>query len=107
MRDGSPIPDDVLRDTPKMPNLPIDVVPNTTPPKFRWRQVVDTIVGKKTVDHEGVLPPSVERVVFELVGIARQLVTENDLLKKKVDDLTAELAKMRPSAPKPAPVVVK
>lgn len=63
-------------------NLPIDVIPNTTPPRFHWRQVVDTPIGKKTVEHEGLLPPSLEPAVLDLIGIAKQLAAENAELMK-------------------------
>lgn len=75
-------------------NLPIDRILNTTPPRFRWRQVIDTPIGKKTVEHEGLVPPSMEMAVEALVMIAKQLntkvvalTTENELLKKQVADL--------------------
>ena len=58
-------------------NLPIDIIPNTIPPKFRWRQVISTPIGKKTVEHEGQLPPSVEGAIVALIGITKQLAIEN------------------------------
>lgn len=64
--------------------LPIDLVPGTNPPQFRWRQVVDTIAGKRVVNHEGVLPPSVERAVETLVGVTKQLLMENAGLQGQV-----------------------
>ena len=64
-------------------NLPIDVVPNTNPPVFRWRQSVSTINGNgiAVVDHEGLLPPSVETSVVLLLDITKQLMKENALLQ--------------------------
>lgn len=53
--------------------LPIDVVPGTDPPLFRWRHTVSTPAGPRTVDCGGPLPPSVEGAVRELIGRARQL----------------------------------
>ena len=66
----------------KKMNLPIDVIPNTVPPRFKWRQIIDTPVGKRTQEHEGVLPPSMEQAVLALVNIAKQL-------SKEVESLTA------------------
>ena len=66
-----------------MINLPIDTVSNSNPPKFRWRQIVETPVGKTTVEHEGMLPPSVECAVAALIGIVKQLVLENEGLKNE------------------------
>lgn len=67
--------------------LPIDVVPGTNPPQFRWRQVVDTIAGKRVVNHEGALPPSVERAVETLIGVTKQLLMENAALQGQVKGL--------------------
>lgn len=52
--------------------LPIDLVPNTSPPRFRWLQVVDSLVGRRVVEHEGVLPPSVECAVLALIELATE-----------------------------------
>ena len=73
-------------------NLPIDLIPNTTPPRFRWRQVIDTPIGKKTIEHEGLLPPSVESAVAALVGITKQQVIEIENQSKQLDVLEAALA---------------
>lgn len=53
--------------------LPIDVVPNTRPPRFRWRQRVKTLAGDKVVENEGALPAWVEGAVAELVALAKGL----------------------------------
>ena len=52
--------------------LPIDTVPNTSPTRFRWRQTVESPVGRRTVECEGGLPTSVEEAVKQLIGIAKQ-----------------------------------
>lgn len=61
--------------------LPIDVVPGTNPPRFRWQQTVSTPVGKQTVDHEGNLSPTVEGAVARLIALARQLQHDNEVLR--------------------------
>ena len=67
-------------------NLPIDVVdPNQRPPRFRWRQTVDSIVGKRTVETEGPLPPAVEDAVLALVVLARAQAAEIAALKRQVE----------------------
>lgn len=76
-------------------DLPIDLVSTSvTPPHFRWRQVVDTPVGMRVIDHEGLLPPNIEGAVFALVGIAKQLSTENEALKR-VAATTAAVTKSK------------
>ena len=67
-----------------MMNLPIDVIPNSRPQKFRWRQVIDTPIGKKVIDHEGEVIPSVETALMDLIGITKQLELENARLKEQV-----------------------
>ena len=51
-------------------NLSIDVVPGTDPPRFRWKQMVQTPAGPYPVDYEGVLPSSVEGAVRTLIATA-------------------------------------
>ena len=72
-----------------MINLPIDVVPGNVPPVFRWRQLVDTPVGARTVEHEGPLPPSVEVAVKSLIGVAKQLALENKELRRRLEEAQA------------------
>ena len=57
-------------------NLPIDVIPLNNPPRFKWTQVVDTPIGPKIVEHEGMLSPSVEDAVVLLIGIAKRQAQE-------------------------------
>lgn len=70
--------------------LPIDVVPNSRPMRFKWRQTITTPIGSYTINHEGELPASVEEVVVLLIGLSKQLVSENAELKSKVDVLTKQ-----------------
>lgn len=63
--------------------LPIDVVPNTAPPKFKWRQVVSTFDGAQEIEHEGTLPPSVETAVADLISLTKRLTVENARLRGK------------------------
>ena len=58
-------------------NLPIDVVPNTSPPRFFWTQVVQSPVGPRAVGYEGVLPSHVESAVTALIALAKRLETDN------------------------------
>lgn len=56
--------------------LPIDLIPGTSPPRFRWRQTLTTPIGTRVVDHEGRLPLILEGAVLELIGIAKQRAKE-------------------------------
>lgn len=52
--------------------LPIDLVPGTNPPCFRWRQAVTAPSGEMLmVDHEGTLPQTVEVEVAALIALAK------------------------------------
>lgn len=64
--------------------LPIDVVPNTRPPQFRWQQTVGTPIGPKVVDHEGALPPSIEDAVKTLIDITNRQVQEIGRLQQEI-----------------------
>lgn len=75
--------------------LPIDVIPNTNPPRFRWRQTVQTPTGLRTVENEGILPPSVEGAVLVLITLAKRQQKEADGLAEQVADLAAEVGVLR------------
>ena len=79
--------------------LPMEIVPGTNPPVFRWRQSVGTPFGTQVVDHEGTLPPNIEVAVQRLVGIAKQLVMENAGLRGRVDGLLEQAAKNNQQPP--------
>jgi len=67
-------------------NLPIDVIPDTSPPRFRWRQTVSTPLGDRVVDHEGELPSTVEEAVIILIAITKQQAQEIIGLRRIVED---------------------
>lgn len=72
--------------------LPIDVIPGHSPTMFRWQMVVDTPDGsKRSQDCMGALPPNIERVVEELIELAKKLRAENHELHNKLS--------MTPAAP--------
>ena len=73
-------------------HLPIDYVPNTDPPRFRWRTTVDTPGGRVVQEQEGTLPPSIERAVERLVTIARQLLQDNAQLRGQVEGMSHRIA---------------
>lgn len=68
--------------------LPIDVVPNVHPTRFKWRQVVNTINGTAVQECEGQLPPSIERAVQDIITTAKRLLVDNAELRKQVEELT-------------------
>lgn len=71
--------------------LPIDIVPNTHPPKFRWKQAASTPLGPRIVDCEGELPASVESAVAELITLAKSQAQEIVGLRRTVENITAQL----------------
>ncbi len=71
--------------------LPIDVVPNTNPPTFRWTQTVGTLGADAVQDCEGMLPPSCERAVEAVIKIARTALEDNVILRSKMDSLQKRL----------------
>jgi hypothetical protein len=64
-------------------DLPIDVIPNTAPPKFRWKQVVQTPVGEQTVEYQSTLTPTIEVALVKLVGVAKLLAAENKASRER------------------------
>lgn len=91
-------------------NLPIDLVPASRPPVFRWRQLVNSPIGPRSVEHEGQLQASVEDAIISLIGIAKQLSKEcaelkglrvhiaedhAAILNKRIEERTAERDKLQ------------
>ena len=81
--------------------LPIDVIPG--PPgsgarRFRWEQAVDTPIGRKIVQSEGCLPPSVESNVHELIWLYKKQCREVTKLQAEIDALKAQLIEVEAKA---------
>lgn len=72
-------------------NLPIELVPNTSPPLFRWTQIAQSIIGPRTVECQGSLPPGVEDAVIKLISIAKTYREEIDSLKMEIKELKCNL----------------
>ena len=67
--------------------LPIDVVPGSSPPIFRWKHVVHTPWGMSVQDCESSLPPSCEQAVADLIALVKRLQMENTALRLQVDGM--------------------
>lgn len=72
--------------------LPINIIPNTNPPIFRWKQVVSTISGSQVIHHEGALPVAVEVAIARLIGIAKQLMFDNAALQGQIQGMADRIA---------------
>lgn len=90
--------------------LPIEVIPGSRPPRFRWRYLADTPNGRQAVEQEGSLPPSMEGAMQRLISLVKQLQTENAGLQEQVNCLIrqveekAEAPVRQPAQPaQPAP----
>ncbi len=81
-----------------MIELPIDLVPNMHPLQFRWKQAVDSMVGRCTVHCSGSLPPGVDDAVAALIAITHKMETENAELRGKLAECTAMLNKRSEAA---------
>ena len=72
--------------------LPIDVVPGN-PPTFVWSQVVNDLSGEcRRIEHTGLLPPSVEKPVTDLINMYKHLLRDNALLRGQVQTLGERMA---------------
>lgn len=74
--------------------LPINLIPNTQPPRFRWKQVVSTPSGNHTVDHEGTLPAPVESAVMDLIRVARRQELEIEKLQNTIREMDTRITEM-------------
>jgi hypothetical protein len=79
--------------------LPIEIVPDSRPLKFRWKYVVDTPNGKTVVAQEGSLNPSIEVALQRLISIAKQALLENASLHGQIKALTCQLETADQSTP--------
>lgn len=72
--------------------LPIELIPNSNPPKFRWQQIVDTPAGLRTVSHIGVVPLSIENSLIRLVKLTMQQAQEIIGLRRQVEGMADRIA---------------
>ncbi len=63
-------------------SLPIDVIPGTDPPKFRWRQIVGTVMGDRVMDYESGVPPTLEPALVELIALVKRQAAEIEELRR-------------------------
>lgn len=56
-----------------MSKLPIEVIPNSNPPRFRWKRRVSTPNGVVEQVHEGTLPLGVDHAVSHLIAEVKRL----------------------------------
>lgn len=68
--------------------LPIDVIPNTNPPRFKWWQVFDATGTPRSVVCEGVVHPAIEKALLELI----ELVKTQDKRMNSEDGILSVLA---------------
>ena len=87
-----------------MADLPIDIIPNTNPPQFRWTQLVETMSGRQVVEYIETLPPTLEVAVQRLILVAKQLLMENAGLRGQVESLHD---RVRPSQGTAQPIKTK
>ncbi len=73
-----------------MDRLPIDVVPNTNPPIFRWRSMVDTMGGVRTQELTGRMMPSLETPILELILLVKRQAEEIKVLEEDYKVLEEE-----------------
>ena len=67
-----------------MANLPIDIIPDSKPLKFRWQTRVNTLDNTATQECEGSLPLPVEGAVVMLIALTKQLQHENKELRERL-----------------------
>jgi hypothetical protein len=83
-------------------DLPIQKLPNTTPPKFEYHQTVGMpgTGEKRKIKCEGMVPSPIEEPLCQLIDIAIRLENVNADLKRENDRLREEIGKLREQAEK-------
>ena len=66
--------------------LPIEVIPNSRPQRFRWKQTVSTPSGPRAIEYEGTMPATVEAALKELITLANTLVEQRDRLLRELEE---------------------
>lgn len=96
--------------------LPIRLIPNTDPPRFKWTQQIETIAGLQEVEEEGTVPLALESALIELIQFTerqdRRVNGPDGLLQiladcsKKRRELEEQVAKLtqQPKLQPPAPI---
>lgn len=84
--------------------LPIDIVPNTQPPRFQWRQKLKGVFGDETVQFEGMIPPSMEGPIIELIALVKSQAKQIADLEMGLVTLTEKLAQAEKMEDQPPPV---
>ena len=83
-------------------DLPIRKIPNTSPPKFEYSQMVG-MPGQqelRRIKCEGTVPSPLEEPLCQLIDIAIRLENVNADLKRENDRLREEIGKLREQAEK-------
>lgn len=82
----------------KIVDLPIDVIPDTLPLRFRWKYVMDTISGPRSLDQVGCLPPTVEDAVLDLIKLTKRQAQEIEELRKELKQFKSQPVQPPPPA---------
>lgn len=72
--------------------LPIDIVPGTNPPQFKWSMIVDMPGGPKTIEFQECIPSYLEKAVETLIDITKQQQLELVSLREQVQSLEESLS---------------
>lgn len=64
--------------------LPIELIPNTSPPRFKWKQLLS---DGRMVIHEGSLPPNLEGAISRLIGMMEDRIEDVIRLRKQIEGL--------------------
>lgn len=91
--------------------LPIELIPNTDPPKFKWTRRSDSIIGEVEATHEGSVPSHLEEALVALIRLTVCLKKENEHMcnqlikcKQRCDELSKPESKVpTPSSPASVP----
>lgn len=64
--------------------LPIDIIPNTRPQRFKWHTRGDILTGARAQDFEATLPAYIEKQVMELIALVKRQQEEIETLKSQL-----------------------
>ena len=84
-------------------NPPIERISGTNPPRFRWRQKLSTPFGDRVIDHEGMLAPTVEGALVEMIELVRRQAQEIVGLHRVNGELTDRVAALEAAESVDAP----
>lgn len=82
-----------------MNQLPVELVPGTFPRRFRWKCRTDSLEGMRVQNCEGIVTPSMEQALADLIALCRGQALQIERLQKDLVFLKGKVDAAEKAAP--------